>query len=268
MKRVLLLVILLGSELHAISFKIHEASKEKKPFIIGLTVLRQMAEAQPLSDSEKQELLDVLASYDALDWSKALSNSRDTYNAIWAKADPINWEQLAKDYGTITKVRQKAPTSTGKAAPSSTPTQPAPANQATAPTTLEEAFEQIAKTKAPDGISKQTWDMVNYSLQARERKMIMLQNENLTTPQLEIIIDTLPQIIVAQIERLDLSVNQLTALPDTIQKFTHLHSLDIYQNQLTELPQAIQKLTMLKTLVIDRHVIVPTLRSEVLVMRG
>jgi Leucine-rich repeat (LRR) protein len=52
---------------------------------------------------------------------------------------------------------------------------------------------------------------------------------------------------------LDLSNNQLSALPESLGQLTHLQSLDLSRNQLTVLPESIGQLTKLQTLVLSRN---------------
>lgn len=246
MKKFLLFIVLFGSTLHAISFKLHEASKEKQPFRIGLRVLRQMVETStPLSDSERQELIDVLSTYDTLDWSTALEDSRENYDRIWAKADPAHWQIYRKQYDNITGTRRKKRVNTGETTSSAPQEMPqnttAPEPTPSKPTRFEAAIAKLDAGKIPSDVQPDNWRSVVYGLK-RHPNELSISTGNLTSEEFEAIINALPQIILLNIEGLSVTDCQLTTAH--LGAFTSLQVLNVDNNQLTEL-QDIDKLIWL-----------------------
>ncbi|CAN0455554.1 unnamed protein product, partial [Discosporangium mesarthrocarpum] len=69
---------------------------------------------------------------------------------------------------------------------------------------------------------------------------------NLSRNQLTALPESLGQL--TQLQTLDLSRNQLTALPESLGQLTQLQTLDLPRNQLTALPESLGQLTQLQTL--------------------
>ena len=73
-----------------------------------------------------------------------------------------------------------------------------------------------------------------------------MQTLNLSSNQLTALPESLGQL--THLQTLNLSYNQLTALPESLGQLTHLQSLDLSYNQLTALPEPLGQLTHLQTL--------------------